>query len=139
MLSSKKGAALLQVLLVTAILAGLATLLLRVTMSRSATSRQTRRSVSAQVLVDACAAEVNMLWAAKKPEVFARDVRQCIMYCNSNDFENFCPTDKSKTVFTCQNKMYNGVSYSVTATMSNTEDDGSVCKVVYEITGAASL
>ena len=47
MLHNKRGAALLQVLLVTVVLAGMATMLLRANLSRTTTSRQTRRAVSA--------------------------------------------------------------------------------------------
>ena len=78
---NKKGAALLQVLLVTVILAGMATMLLRASLSRTTAARKTRRTVSAQMLVNSCMAQVNNMWAAKSPEMFARDMSQCIMYC----------------------------------------------------------
>ena len=80
-LKNKKGAALLQVLLVTVILAGMATMLLRASLSRTTAARKTRRTVSAQMLVNSCMAQINSMWAAKSPEMFARDMNQCIMYC----------------------------------------------------------
>jgi hypothetical protein len=136
MLLSKKGAALLQVLLVTAVLAGIASLMLRATISRSTVSRQTRRIVSSQVLVDSCAAEVNVFWGAKIPVVFARDVKQCIMYCKSGDVTNDCIDSEKVTQYTCQPKTYNGTGYTVKATMSG--NDGN-CRITYEVQSASTL
>ena len=56
MLKNKKGAALMQVLLITAILAGMATLLLRNSLTRTISSRKTRRNVSAEMLIQSCMA-----------------------------------------------------------------------------------
>ncbi len=81
MLHNKKGAALLQVLLVTVVLAGMATMLLRASLSRTTTARQTRRAVASQMLINSCQAEVSALWAVKSPERFAKDLASCLMYC----------------------------------------------------------
>ena len=72
---NKKGAALMQVLLITIILAGIATMILRATLSRTSSARRTRRAVSAQVLIQTCMAEVNSLWSKKAPEAFRRDLQ----------------------------------------------------------------
>ena len=72
---NKKGAALMQVLLITIILAGIATMILRATLSRTSSARRTRRAVSAQVLIQTCMAEVNSLWSKKTPEAFRRDLQ----------------------------------------------------------------
>lgn len=82
MLTNKKGAALLQVLLVTAILAGMATMLLRASLSRSTSVRNTRQNVSKELLIEACQAEINIMWSYKKPEVFQRDLAGCWMNCS---------------------------------------------------------
>ena len=81
MLHNKKGAALLQVLLVTVVLAGMATMLLRASLSRTTTARQTRRAVASQMLINSCQAEVSAMWAIKSPERFAQDLAGCWMYC----------------------------------------------------------
>ena len=124
MFKNKKGAALLQVLLVTVILAGLATMLLRASLSRSTAARQTRRTVSAQLLVNSCMAEVNTLWSIKSPEAFARDMNQCLMYCKSTD-----------TTATCSIPV-NGRNYTVTAEFTEsapTADGARKCELSYTV------
>lgn len=116
MLNNKKGAALLQVLLVTAVLAGMATMLLRASLSRTTTARQTRRTVSAKLLVNACMAEVNTLWNNKTPEAFANDMRQCIMYCEDGIVSGGC--SKPQYEYTCNDISLEGLgTYTVTAVM----------------------
>lgn len=116
MLNNKKGAALLQVLLVTAVLAGMATMLLRASLSRTTTARQTRRTVSAKLLVNACMAEVNTLWNNKTSEAFANDMRQCIMYCETGTVNGLCT--KPQYEYTCNDISLEGLgTYTVTAVM----------------------
>lgn len=81
MLRTKKGAALLQVLLVTVVLAGMATMLLRASLSRTTTARHTRRSVAGQMLINSCQAEVSAMWGVKSQERFVKDLASCWMYC----------------------------------------------------------
>lgn len=135
MLNNKKGAALLQVLLVTVVLAGMATMLLRASLSRTTTARQTRRTVSAQLLVNSCMAEVNTIWSSKTAEAFASDLKQCIMYCKTGDTSGNCQ-DAKVTSHTCQKITLEGVGeYTVTATISGPYDASSTepCKIEYEI------
>ena len=84
MMLNKKGAALMQVLLVTAILAGMATMLLRAKLGRTGASRKVRRSIAAQMLIKSCQAEVNTIWSMKTPEEFAWAMDKCAMRCLSN-------------------------------------------------------
>ena len=77
MIKNKRGAALMQVLLITMILAGMATMLLRASLSRTASARKTRRAVTAEMLIESCMAEVNALWASKS------DIFPSISRCNS--------------------------------------------------------
>lgn len=79
MLSNKRGVALLQVLIITAILAGMATMILRATLSRQITSRQTRHNITSQLVIESCMAEVNNLWASKTPETYQADLAACRM------------------------------------------------------------
>lgn len=134
MVKNKKGAALLQVLLVTVVLAGMATMLLRASLSRTTTARQTRRTVSAQLLVNACMAEVNAIWSAKTPAAFANDMSQCIMYCTSGTVDSNCATDSKVTSYDCQEITLEGLgTYTVTATMSGTPNSSGQCSLTYEI------
>ncbi len=93
-LKNNKGAALMQVLLVTVVLAGMSTMLLRATLSRTMTARQTRRNVATQVMADSCMAEVNSLWAAKSETAFRSDffgdLRGAYMYCDSYNTSGEC-------------------------------------------------
>ncbi len=135
MWKNKKGAALLQVLLITAVLAGMATMLLRASLSRTTAARKTRRTVSAQMLINSCMAEVNTIWSIKSPEVFARDLRQCIMYCNSTNLTSACSTANSVKKHECKITI-DGNEYTVTAEFtesSPTEDDGRKCELGYTI------
>ena len=81
MLQNKKGAALLQVLLVTAVLGGMVAMLLRVNLSRVTSGRQTRKAVSQELLIEACQAQINLMWSNKTPWAFERDLSGCWMNC----------------------------------------------------------
>ncbi len=133
MLNNKKGAALLQVLLVTVVLAGMATMLLRASLSRTTTARQTRRTVSAQLLVNACMAEVNTIWSSKKPAVFASDMNQCIMYCKTVPGATGCPENQKVKEYTCSTISLEGITYTVKATMDGTKNGDGQCKLDYII------
>lgn len=133
---NKKGAALLQVLLVTVILAGMATMLLRASLSRTTAARKTRRTVSAQMLVNSCMAQVNNMWAAKSPEMFARDMSQCIMYCKDAS-AGTCPSAQVEKTYKC-NISLNGQTYAVTAAFDPSGTDAVInsdnkCKLTYTI------
>ncbi len=134
MLKNKRGAALLQVLLVTVVLAGMATMLLRASLSRTTAARQTRRSVSADLLIGSCQAEIHALWALKSPEAFARDMSACIMQCNDSNNESGDCTNKKK-----DHICYVG-DYRVTAEFDgSTGDDGKKCKLTYKIEDTTRL
>lgn len=111
---NKKGAALMQVLLITLILAGIATMLLRASLSRTVSARKTRRTVTAQLLMERCMAEVNALWTAKTPEAYNRDWTNGNMYCSGNNGTS------CSTTYTCSiPNPYNASSpYTVIATFA---------------------
>ena len=119
MKNNKKGAALMQVLLIAIVLAGIATMLLRVTLSRTSSARQTRRSSSAEVLVQSCMAEVNGLWSRKTPEAFRRDITgegnsgKPYMYCKTVNSTTGACTSTAAT-YTCTYNTTEG-TYKVTA------------------------
>lgn len=138
MLSSKRGAAILQVLLVAAVLAGISALLLRASLSRSSSARQTRRTVAAQLEIESCMAQVNQLWSIKSPEVFARDMHECIFYCESSDPNAPCSADKKVTEFRCPyvNTDAMGLNPQVTAMISGATGN---CQITYTVNNAQNL
>ena len=132
----------MQVLLVTVILAGMATMLLRASLSRTTAARKTRRTVSAQMLVNSCMAQINSMWAAKSPEMFARDMNQCIMYCKDASTGN-CPTAQVEKTYKC-NISLNGQTYTVTAAFDSTGTDAVLpahnkCKLTYTIDSSVDV
>ena len=137
MWKNNKGAALLQVLLVTVILAGLAAMLLRASLSRSSSARQTHRVVASQLLINACQVEVNALWSIKSPDTFARDMSECWMTCNAvPGSSTACSLGTNATrSHTCESKNISGITYTVTASFtSTTPDTNGQCALTYEIT-----
>ncbi|ACC98141.1 hypothetical protein Emin_0586 [Elusimicrobium minutum Pei191] len=55
---NKKGSALMQVLLVTVIIATIATMILRMSLARTTTAARVARSITAKSVLDACNAEI---------------------------------------------------------------------------------
>ncbi len=131
---NKRGVALLQVLIISALLAGLSTMILRATLSRTVMARQTRRTVSAQMLIESCMAQVSDLWASKTPEAYARDLKYCVMECletNEADCDN-----NSKRIHTCTLAPFGlaGGRYTVEAKFTTTRSDSSGrCELQYTI------
>lgn len=80
---NKRGVALLQVLIVAAVLAGFSAMVLRVVMSRTLLARQNRRTVTAQMLIENCMAEVNYKLASQTPS--AKDLN----FPNNEDGNKF--------------------------------------------------
>ena len=153
---NKKGAALLQVLLVTAVLAGLATMVLRASLSRTSSGRTMRRAISEEMLLESCMAEVNMMWNKKSPEVLERDLAGCWMNCNitianenatwlsSKNYTsskcysstNGINTSYATRSYTCSVPT-TGENVSVTTTLSGPTTDGSsapsLCKLTLSL------
>ena len=149
-LTNKKGVALLQVLVVTAILAGLATMILRASLSRTITSRQMRHQVNVQQAIESCMAEVNNIWASKTPKVYADDLAACRI-CGGSD----CPTGvvdnnsvydlpdgetvPANTVHTCNVSLAAGGSITVQARfVSNYDGTNKRCQLKYTVVGGVT-
>lgn len=110
-------------------------MLLRASLSRSTAARKTRRTVSAQLLVNSCMAEVNTLWSIKSPEAFSRDMNQCLMYCKSTNTTATCSAANSVRTHTCTIPL-NGVDYTVTAEFTESSpsaDGGKKCELSYTV------
>lgn len=154
-IKNSKGAALMQVLLVTVVLAGMAAMLLRASLARTMTARYTRRAVSTQLLVDSCMAEVNSLWASKSPSAFYGDYqgdgRGAFMYCDSYDSTTEQCSSSGSSIHRYYDCTYqiNGQDYTVRAWLydaspadssypkedfdgSKTDDAGNL-KMVFEV------
>ena len=115
MIKNKRGAALMQVLLITMILAGMATMLLRASLSRTSSARKTRRAVTAEMLIESCMAEVNALWASKSDDAFLNDLSTAgshsspIMYVAREG-------EQPQSEYVCHiADPYGGADYTVTA------------------------
>ncbi len=158
MKKNNKGAALLQVLMVTVIIAGMAAMLLRVGLSRATQARKNRRETVSQLLINSCQAEVNMLWSMKKPEIFARDLSICAMTCSLGleaEHASTCgstaalsedrnipfsdvqdrETEQLKRTFSCSTRTINGVTYGVTAYFSSEVPNiNGQCDLTYRLT-----
>lgn len=128
-LKNSKGAALMQVLLVTIVLAGMSAMLLRATLSRTMTVRQTRRNVSTQIMADSCMAEVNSLWAAKSVATFRSDfegdARGAYMYCDDYNNSGICTStsDTEKHRFYDCSSAIDGRTYQVRAWLYDTKGE----------------
>ena len=115
----------MQVLLIALVLAGIATMLLRVTLSRTSSARQTRRAASAEVLIQACMAEVNSLWSQKTPDAFRTDMqgkngKPCMYHKGNTCMHNY------ECKYTIEDR-----EYAVTATF--TKPSTNTYKLEYEI------
>ncbi len=149
---NNRGAALLQVLILSAILAGMATMILRVTLSRSVASKQVRHQITAQKMIESCMAQVNMFWASKTPEAYARDLSQCQMCstapvtsggdaCDGSDTSAPGKTFPANKVYSCGEitggNGYSAQVYAVIETNSDSSDNQ--CKITYVIPNGVDL
>ncbi len=141
MLLNKRGAALLQVLIVAAILAGMSAMILRLSLSRTITSRQTRHTMMAQSVIESCMAEVNAIWATKTPVAYARDLAACQMCdsstdsgygCESGNDANGFPKKQKHTCYVEISKQHN-ITYTVEAKMESVAGASQPCKITYTI------
>ena len=157
MCRNKRGAALVQVLMLSALLAGLSAMILRATLSRQMIARQSRHAVGARLAIESCVAEINNMFAVMSPDDYAamtsglgNSARKCsfpklatgITTC---DPEN--PTPPSSTYnrkWYCQVPAY-GSHYCVTATISSRAGSSadptvpSPCKIDFTVTDGVNL
>lgn len=121
-MKNTRGAALMQVLLIAVILAGITTMLLRANLSRTTSARKTRRAVTGQMLIESCMAQINALWTVKTAEAFRRDYEGGYLYCGSPSASGACPAAQRMTQYTCNIPVSfsDGTSYTyqVKATMN---------------------
>ena len=145
---SKKGAALMQVLLITLILAGIATMLLRVNLSRMTSARKTRRTVSAQMLIQSCMAEVNQLWTSKNINAFYRDFEEYTtssqrpyMYCLNEQegaSDSVCAEADRVYTYECFIADPYDVSHPYVVTAQFEQNEAGVWQLAYEITSGSN-
>lgn len=127
---NKRGVALLQVLIISAVLAGLSAMILRAVMSRTSTARQTRRTVSAQLIIESCMAEIHNKYyhsEADKDDI-VEGLNTCAFKTGTTPLREH----------TCM--IYTGeATYSVKATFTTTKpDDDHGCTLKYTIENAVT-
>lgn len=143
-MKNSRGAALLQVLMLSALLAGLSVMVLRATLSRQVTARQTRHAVGAEAAVEACNAEIQNMWAVMNPETYKNQLSSCLMptqqampaACGEID----PPTDH-KTWY-CGVNPYNSAtkSYCVKAVIATREGGASSpCQISFAVEDGVNL
>ena len=145
---NKRGAALLQVLIVSAVLASMATMILRATLARTSSSNRTRHTITAQMAIENCMAEVNTIWASKTPEAYDRDLQKC-QFCDTTvDADEGCEGDTisygGKSVIQANHRHVCSVyiprqtsSFTVNADMVKGADDR--CELTYMIENGIDL
>ena len=111
---------------------------MRLSLSRTISSRKARHAIAAQTVIESYMAEVNMLWAAKTPEAYVRDLDKCQMCDPAADAEAGCVSanDKHKN-YTCNNiDIYDeDDDYTVEAKIESSESGATEpCKITYTIT-----
>ena len=87
---NKRGVALLQVLIIAAVLAGLSTMILRAVMARSSSARSIRQTVTAQMVVEDCMNRVNDYWMDRfeqDPKGAAEDLEKCVFRQEGETYE----------------------------------------------------
>ena len=137
---NKRGAALFQVLIITALLAGMSAMILRLSLSRTIASRKARHVIAAQSVIESCMAQVNAVWAAKTPEAYARDLAACQMCDPIKDGSANCSAEnQANKKYTCtgiQAVDDDDVTYTVTAEMDESEQGAGKppCKITYYVT-----
>ena len=145
-LNTKKGAALMQVLLITLILASIATMLLRANLSRTTSARKTRRTISGQILIQACMAEINNIWASKNNNAFIRDLERYaddsnapFLYCLNNSVSSDESCHQTDRVYSheCTIPDPNDPSNPYVVRAQFEKDSDNVWRLAYEITSGS--
>jgi len=145
-LNNKKGAALMQVLLITLILAGIATMLLRANLSRTTSARKTRRTISGQILIQACMAEMNNIWTSKNNNAFIRDLEKYaddplgpFLYClnSSGASDETCELTDRVYSHECTIPDPNDVDHPYVVTARFEKDSDNVWRLAYEVTSGS--
>ena len=134
---NKRGAALLQVLMLAAVLAGMATMILRVTLSRQVSANQSRHQVKVQKMMESCMAEVNMFWSSKTPTAYGQDLASCQMCNPSRDGAACSPS--LITIYTNRQVNSNLVYACTGGVFAVMSGSGSDCRITYEIPGGTDL
>ncbi len=136
MMLNKRGAALLQVLIISAVLAGISAMVLRATLSRTVNARRTRHTISSQMIIENAMAQVNARWASLTPETYAKYLASCILKCNSENVED-CETDENRTT-TISVPVADGSTRNVIVKFWKEEDTGK-CVAKYSIVNGVDL
>lgn len=135
---NRRGVALLQVLVVSAVLAGLSAMVMRVLLSRAATARQTRRTVISQMLIESCMAEVNDRLA--NLPIQDDSVNHIKGYATVLDRCQFSWLDDTPNEFACQRTPFpGGDTYTIKVQIGSRMESGQKkCVITYDIEDGVS-
>lgn len=136
---NKRGVALLQVLIVSAILAGLATMILRVVMSRATAAHKVRQTVLSQMMIESCMNEVNNLWM-NDPDVVgqpmpAEKYAAFLGACRFPTAGAAANPANGRAQYDCNN-VHNALAIRATIAevdAANPNPDGIPCQITYSI------
>ncbi len=133
---NKRGAALLQVLIISAVLAGLSAMILRATLSRTLSARRNRHTISAQMVIENAMAQINARWASLTPETYAKYLDLCILKCDEDDVAECNNEDNRIENITVPGA--DGNTHSVTVKFEKENETGK-CVAEYSIENGTNL
>jgi len=141
MYKNKRGAALLQVLMLSALLAGLSVMVLRATLSRQVTARKTRHDVGIHEAIEACAAEIYNMWAVMTPTQYQTNLGNCSLPPMPAGTSSCSGGAAVSNEWYCRVNPYGTKEYCITAKMSG-NDTGftdSPCKISFSVKDGVKL
>lgn len=135
MYKNKRGAALLQVLMLSALLAGLSVMVLRATLSRQVTARKTRHDVGVHEAIEACAAEIYNMWAVMTPDQYRTNLASCSLPPMPTGTQNCLGQAAAANEWYCRVNPYGTKEYCITAKMGTKEtgETESPCQVSFTV------
>lgn len=133
---NKRGAALLQVLIISAVLVGLSAMILRATLSRTLSARRMRHTLSSQMIIENAMAQINARWASLTPETYAEYLEHCILKCDKADVASCAADDQYRT----ETVVVPGVDTTHTVTVRFAQEQGTDnCIATYSIENGVDL
>lgn len=141
MYKNKRGAALLQVLMLSALLAGLSVMVLRATLSRQVTARKTRHDVGVHAAIEACAAEIYNMWAVMTPEQYKTRLSSCSLPPMPAGTQSCAGGAAASNEWYCRVNPYGTKTYCITAKMGPKEggETESPCQISFKVHDGVKL
>lgn len=131
---NKRGVALLQVLIIAAVLAGLSAMILRAVMSRTLAARQLRKTVKGQMVIEMAMKEVHEYWAkqfAEDPVTAAENIANCRFELYEDPEDGEMKTRREQTFWVPYPPKAEG-TFAMEVAM--VPEEGKPCSIRYNIT-----